>query len=66
MSRPCPRPAIAPAPPDTSLPRRVHRAAAARAIEIGGNDYLGKPYQDLELLKAIEQQLETAAARPAE
>ncbi len=35
----------------------------ARAIEIGVNDYLGKPYQDHQLLKAIENQLEGSNAR---
>jgi len=30
----------------------------ARAIELGVNDYLGKPYQDTQLLEAIRRQLE--------
>ena len=30
----------------------------ARAIELGVNDYLGKPYQDSQLLDAIRRQLE--------
>jgi chemosensory pili system protein ChpA (sensor histidine kinase/response regulator) len=30
----------------------------ARAIELGVNDYLGKPYQDAQLLDAIRRQLE--------
>ena len=52
--------------PIVMITSRTGEKHKARAIEIGVNDYLGKPYQDLELLKAIEQQLETAAARPAE
>ena len=30
----------------------------SRAIELGVNDYLGKPYQDAQLLEAIRRQLE--------
>ncbi len=33
---------------------RVGEKHRARAIEIGVNDYLGKPYQESELLDAIE------------
>ncbi|MEO0616235.1 MAG: Hpt domain-containing protein [Pseudomonadota bacterium] len=52
--------------PIIMITSRTGEKHKARAIEIGVNDYLGKPYQDLELLKAIEQQLETTAARPAD
>jgi chemosensory pili system protein ChpA (sensor histidine kinase/response regulator) len=37
---------------------RVGDKHRARAIELGVNDYLGKPYQDSELLEAIERLLE--------
>ena len=36
---------------------RVSEKHRARAIEIGVNDYLGKPYQERELLEAVHQQL---------
>ena len=36
---------------------RVSEKHRARAIEIGVNDYLGKPYQERELLQAVQQQL---------
>jgi chemosensory pili system protein ChpA (sensor histidine kinase/response regulator) len=39
----------------TSRSGDKHRA---RAIEIGVNDYLGKPYQDARLLEAIQRLLE--------
>ncbi len=39
----------------TSRAGDKHRA---RAIELGVNDYLGKPYQDAQLLEAIQHQLE--------
>jgi chemosensory pili system protein ChpA (sensor histidine kinase/response regulator) len=39
----------------TSRTGDKHRA---RAIELGVNDYVGKPYQDTELLEAIRRQLE--------
>ena len=39
----------------TSRAGDKHRA---RAIELGVNDYLGKPYQDAQLLEAIRRQLE--------
>ncbi|MEO0575150.1 MAG: Hpt domain-containing protein [Pseudomonadota bacterium] len=35
----------------------------ARAIEIGVNDYLGKPYQDHQLLQAIRHQLDALEKR---
>ena len=37
---------------------RVGDKHRARAIELGVNDYLGKPYQDSQLLDAIQRQLE--------
>jgi chemosensory pili system protein ChpA (sensor histidine kinase/response regulator) len=37
---------------------RVGDKHRARAIELGVNDYLGKPYQDTQLLEAIRRQLE--------
>jgi len=37
---------------------RVGDKHRARAIELGVNDYLGKPYQDAELLEAIGRLLE--------
>jgi len=36
---------------------RVSEKHRARAIEIGVNDYLGKPYQERELLEAVQHQL---------
>ena len=36
---------------------RVSEKHRARAIEIGVNDYLGKPYQERELLEAVQLQL---------
>jgi len=38
---------------------RVSEKHRARAIEIGVNDYLGKPYQERELLEAVQHQLNT-------
>ncbi len=40
---------------------RVSEKHRARAIEIGVNDYLGKPYQERELLQAVAQQLAVVA-----
>jgi chemosensory pili system protein ChpA (sensor histidine kinase/response regulator) len=37
---------------------RVGDKHRARAIELGVNDYLGKPYQDAALLEAISRLLE--------
>jgi chemosensory pili system protein ChpA (sensor histidine kinase/response regulator) len=37
---------------------RVGDKHRARAIELGVNDYLGKPYQDAELLEAMGRLLE--------
>lgn len=36
---------------------RVSEKHRARAIEIGVNDYLGKPYHECELMEAVQQQL---------
>jgi chemosensory pili system protein ChpA (sensor histidine kinase/response regulator) len=37
---------------------RVGEKHRARAIELGVNDYLGKPYQEAQLLDAIEPLVE--------
>ena len=39
---------------------RVSDKHKARAIEIGVNDYLGKPYQERQLLEAVRHQLKQA------
>jgi chemosensory pili system protein ChpA (sensor histidine kinase/response regulator) len=44
--------------PIIMITSRVGDKHRARAIEIGVNDYLGKPYQDEQLLDAIKRQLE--------
>jgi chemosensory pili system protein ChpA (sensor histidine kinase/response regulator) len=44
--------------PIIMITSRVGDKHRARAIEIGVNDYLGKPYQDAELLEAIQRLLE--------
>jgi chemosensory pili system protein ChpA (sensor histidine kinase/response regulator) len=44
--------------PIIMITSRVGDKHRARAIELGVNDYLGKPYQDAELLDAIGRQLE--------
>ncbi len=44
--------------PIIMITSRVGDKHRARAIELGVNDYLGKPYQDTELLEAIRRQLE--------
>ena len=36
-----------------SMPSRVGEKHRARAIELGVDDYLGKPYQESQLLDAI-------------
>jgi chemosensory pili system protein ChpA (sensor histidine kinase/response regulator) len=45
----------------TSRSGDKHRA---RAIEIGVNDYLGKPYQDSRLLDAIQRLLDERGIKP--
>ena len=44
--------------PIIMITSRVGEKHRARAIELGVNDYLGKPYQDSQLLDAIRRQLE--------
>jgi chemosensory pili system protein ChpA (sensor histidine kinase/response regulator) len=44
--------------PIIMITSRVGDKHRARAIELGVNDYLGKPYQDSELLDAIGRLLE--------
>ncbi len=44
--------------PIIMITSRVGDKHRARAIEIGVNDYLGKPYQDSQLLESIQQLLE--------
>ena len=44
--------------PIIMITSRVGDKHRARAIEIGVNDYLGKPYQDAQLLDAIRRLLE--------
>ncbi len=44
--------------PIIMITSRVGDKHRARAIELGVNDYLGKPYQDAQLLDAIRSQLE--------
>ncbi len=55
--------------PIIMITSRVGEKHRARAIEIGVDDYLGKPYQEAQLLEAIEPLLtrraERAAARSA-
>nr|MBA3565133.1 response regulator [Gammaproteobacteria bacterium] len=40
--------------PIIMITSRVSDKHRARAIELGVNDYLGKPYQESQLLEAIE------------
>jgi chemosensory pili system protein ChpA (sensor histidine kinase/response regulator) len=44
--------------PIIMITSRVGDKHRARAIELGVNDYLGKPYQDEQLLEAIQRQFE--------
>ena len=44
--------------PIIMITSRVGDKHRARAIELGVNDYLGKPFQDSNLLEAIQRQLE--------
>ena len=44
--------------PIIMITSRVGDKHRARAIELGVNDYLGKPYQDTQLLEASRRQLE--------
>jgi chemosensory pili system protein ChpA (sensor histidine kinase/response regulator) len=43
--------------PIVMITSRVSDKHKARAIEVGVNDYLGKPYQERQLLEAVRQQL---------
>jgi chemosensory pili system protein ChpA (sensor histidine kinase/response regulator) len=49
--------------PIIMITSRVGEKHRARAIELGVNDYLGKPYQDAQLLDAIQRQLEDRGIR---
>ena len=44
--------------PIIMITSRVGDKHRARAIELGVNDYLGKPYQDAQLLEAIRRQFD--------
>jgi chemosensory pili system protein ChpA (sensor histidine kinase/response regulator) len=44
---------------------RVGEKHRARAIELGVNDYLGKPYQENQLLDAIEPLVEARRRKAA-
>ncbi|MBM4196747.1 MAG: response regulator [Gammaproteobacteria bacterium] len=45
--------------PIVMITSRVSDKHKARAIEVGVNDYLGKPYQERQLLEAVRHQLKT-------
>ncbi len=49
--------------PIVMITSRVGEKHRARAIEIGVNDYLGKPYQENQLLDAIEPLVEARRRR---
>jgi len=51
--------------PIVMITSRVGEKHRARAIELGVNDYLGKPYQENELLDAIEPLVEARRQRQA-
>ena len=51
--------------PIIMITSRVGDKHRARAIEIGVTDYLGKPYQDSQLLEAITRQLEEQGVKLA-
>jgi chemosensory pili system protein ChpA (sensor histidine kinase/response regulator) len=51
--------------PIIMITSRVGDKHRARAIEIGVNDYLGKPYQDSQLLDAIQRLLEERGISPS-
>jgi chemosensory pili system protein ChpA (sensor histidine kinase/response regulator) len=46
--------------PIVMITSRVSDKHKARAIEVGVNDYLGKPYQERQLLEAVRHQLKQA------
>jgi len=52
--------------PIIMITSRVGEKHRARAIELGVNDYLGKPYQENQLLDAIEPLVEARRRRVAE
>jgi len=51
--------------PIIMITSRVGDKHRARAIEIGVNDYLGKPYQDAKLLEAITRLLDEKGVKLA-
>jgi chemosensory pili system protein ChpA (sensor histidine kinase/response regulator) len=51
--------------PIVMITSRVGEKHRARAIEIGVNDYLGKPYQENQLLDAIEPLVEARRRKAA-
>jgi chemosensory pili system protein ChpA (sensor histidine kinase/response regulator) len=48
--------------PIVMITSRVGEKHRARAIELGVNDYLGKPYQEAQLLQALEPLLQRRRA----
>jgi len=48
--------------PIVMITSRVGEKHRARAIELGVNDYLGKPYQETQLLQALQPLLERRRA----
>jgi chemosensory pili system protein ChpA (sensor histidine kinase/response regulator) len=48
--------------PIIMITSRVGEKHRARAIELGVNDYLGKPYQETQLLQALEPMLQRRRA----
>jgi len=51
--------------PIVMITSRVGEKHRARAIELGVNDYLGKPYQESQLLEAIDPLVEAHRRRQA-
>ncbi|HKS54922.1 MAG TPA: response regulator, partial [Steroidobacteraceae bacterium] len=51
--------------PIVMITSRVGEKHRARAIELGVNDYLGKPYQENQLLDAIEPLVEARRRKVA-
>jgi chemosensory pili system protein ChpA (sensor histidine kinase/response regulator) len=50
--------------PIIMITSRVGEKHRARAIELGVDDYLGKPYQEAQLLEAIEPLVARRRGRP--
>ena len=48
--------------PIIMITSRVGEKHRARAIELGVNDYLGKPYQEAQLMRALEPLLQRSHA----